>query len=97
MRKKRMKLGINQRELGLHVGVNQSTITKIENGKIRPSYELVYSIFRFLESFEVSSIVLIGDIKVNPVTFDNKSELLSRLSSLMHHRGLSQVPLDDGF
>ena len=71
IRKKRVKLGINQRELGLHVGVNQSTITKIENGKIRPSYELVYSIFRFLESFEDSSIGLIGDIQVTPVTFVN--------------------------
>ncbi len=96
MRKKRVKLGINQRELGLHVGVNQSTITKIENGKIRPSYELVYSIFRFLESFEDSSIGLIGDIQVTPVTFVNKSEQLRRALSMMQNSGFKQLPVKDG-
>ena len=96
IRKKRVKLGINQRELGLHVGVNQSTITKIENGKIRPSYELVYSIFRFLESFEDSSIGLIGDIQVTPVTFVNKSEQLRRALSMMQNRGFKQLPVRDG-
>ena len=90
-----MKLGINQRELGMHVGVNQSTITKIENGKIRPSYELVYSIFRFLESFEDSSIGLIGDIQVTPVIFVDKSEKLRRAISMMQNRGLKQLPVKD--
>src|SRR5437899_9354993 len=96
MRKKRVKLGINQRELGMHVGVNQSTITKIENGKIRPSYELVYSIFRFLESFEDSSISLVGDIQVTPVTFVGKSEQLRRAISIMQNRGFKQLPVKDG-
>ncbi len=96
IRKMRVKLGINQRELGMHVGVNQSTITKIENGKIRPTYQLVYNIFRFLESFEDSSTGLVGDIQVTPVVFVGRREPLRNAISVMQDHGFKQLPVKDG-
>jgi predicted transcriptional regulator len=97
IKKMRTKLGISQRKLSSYVGISQSTITKIENRRIRPSYELVGRIFGFLESFEGNGIGLVGDVQVSPVVFVDKSEKLLRATTLMQQNGFKQLPVLDGY
>ena len=50
--KKRKMLGLTQKELARMAGVSQSSIAKIESGKIDPSYNKVKAIFDVLERME---------------------------------------------
>jgi len=95
IKKTRTKLGITQRKLASHLGVSQSTITKIESGRMNPSYSLVARIFEYLESFESPSIGLVSDIHVSPVVFVYDHDLLRRATSLMQKYGFKQLPVKD--
>lgn len=61
LKKRRIKLGLSQRKFASYLGVSQSTITKIENKKLSPSYELVKKAFDILDSFGSPQIGLAGD------------------------------------
>ena len=49
IRKMRTALGLTQSELALESGISQSTITKIETGNTKASYETVVELFETLE------------------------------------------------
>ena len=96
LKKMRVKLGVSQRKLASHLGVNQSTITKVEKGKIRPSYDLVSRIFDFLGDLNDSSMGLIEDIQVSPVICVNRGDKLRRAISIMQEYGFKQLPVKEG-
>ena len=50
IRKRRKLLDVTQAELAAASGVSQSTITKIEKGRISASYETVVRLFEALDS-----------------------------------------------
>ena len=50
IRKRRKLLDITQAELAAASGVSQSTITKVEKGKISASYETVVKLFETLDA-----------------------------------------------
>ena len=52
IRKRRISLGIPLGELARAVERSDATLSRIERGKIRPSYELVQRIWSFLEERE---------------------------------------------
>ena len=58
LRNLRERQGLTSRELGTVLGVSNSYIIRIENGKKRPSIDLVVKIARF---FNVSTDQLIMD------------------------------------
>jgi len=49
IRKRRLALGISLGELARAVGRSDATLSRIERGKIRPSYDLVQQVLKYLE------------------------------------------------
>lgn len=93
--KLRRKLGLTQRELAKMSGVSQSLISKIERGRISPSYEAVRRIFQALEVARAESGVklLAKDICTKDVICVDVSDPLSKAINLMKKYGISQLPV----
>ncbi len=78
LKKRRTKLGLSQRKLASYLGVSQSTVTKIENRKLSPSYELIRKAFDIMDSFGSPQIGLAGDIAVKKVVSVQDNDLISK-------------------
>ncbi|MCS7132604.1 MAG: CBS domain-containing protein [Aigarchaeota archaeon] len=93
----RRRLGLTQAELARLSGVSQSLISKIEGGKIDPSYEAVKRIFDALELVEAERGrgLTAGDICTREVITINVSDQLGRAIDLMKRHGISQLPVLD--
>lgn len=52
LKKKREELNLTQKEIAKQCGVSQSTIAKIENGRINPSYRIMRKIFTTLQEIK---------------------------------------------
>ncbi len=97
IRRRRQALGIPVRELAREVGRSVATISRIERGRVRPSYELAQAIFGYLERQEgKASPDLKGKDVMNPqvVSLDAESTL-GAAATLMERRGFSQFPVVD--
>ena len=79
----RQKLGLSQTELANIAGVSQSLITKIERGKIEPSYTLVKKIFSVLDEklAQIHKEIIAKDICTKKIAFFGIGEFC-RSSSL---------------
>lgn len=88
---------MTQAELARLSGVSQSLISKIEGGKIDPSYEAVKRIFDALELVEAERGrgLTAGDICTREVITINVSDQLGRAIDLMKRHGISQLPVLD--
>jgi len=99
IRKRRLSLGISLGQLARAVGRSDATMSRIERGQIRPSYELVQRIVSYLEQHEgVASPVLTAADVMNssPVTI-GANAALAQAAQAMDQGSFSQVPvLDDG-
>lgn len=97
--KLRRRLGLTQRELARMSGVSQSLISKIERGRINPSYEAVKRILQALERARAERGVglVARDICTRDVIWVEASDPLSKAIGLMRRYGISQLPvLRDG-
>ena len=98
IRRRRQALGIPVRQVARAVGRSVATISRIERGRIRPSYDLAQSIFRFLEEQEGSAAPLLVAKDVmnpQPVTVLADSPLSAAITVMERH-GFSQLPVSDG-
>ncbi len=95
IKKRRVKLGLNQRKFASYLGVSQSTIAKIESKKLNPSYELVKKAFDILESFGSPQIGLAGDIAVKKVVSVQARDPISKAVQLLQQHGFKQLPVKD--
>ncbi len=98
IRRRRQALGIPVRQVARAVGRSVATISRIERGRIRPSYDLAQSIFRFLEEQEGSAAPLLVAKDVmnpQPVTVMADSPLSAAITVMERH-GFSQLPVSDG-
>ena len=95
IKKMRVRLGISQRRLASSLGISQSMLTKVENRKVKASYDLVARIFEILESFQGPTIGLVSDIQVSPVYFVDKTDPLMFATVLMQKHGFKQLPVKD--
>ncbi len=95
--RRRRALGWTQEELERGSGVPQSEITKIERGRVRPSYHKVISLFRALEKEEAQreGNLLAGDVMTAPVISLAANTKVLDARQLMLKRGISQVPVVD--
>ncbi|MCD6341941.1 MAG: CBS domain-containing protein [Thaumarchaeota archaeon] len=91
----RRRAGLTQKELARLSGVSQSLISKIEQGKINPSYEAVKRILQAIESVraERSRNLIARDICTRKVISVDVSDSLGKAISLMRKYGISQLPV----
>lgn len=95
LKKRRIKLGLSQRKFASYLSISQSTVTKIENRKLSPSYELVKKAFDILDSFGSPQIGLAGDIAVKKVVSVQDNDLISKAVQLLQQHGFKQLPVRD--
>ena len=95
LKKRRLKLGLSQRKFSSYLGVSQSTITKIENRKLSPSYELVRKAYEILDSFGSPQIGLAGDIAVKKIVSVQDDDLISKAVQILQQQGFKQLPVRD--
>ena len=95
IKKRRVKLGLSQRKFASYLGVSQSTVTKIENKKLSPSYELIRKAYDLLDSFGSPQIGLAGDIAVKKVVSLEQDDPISKAVQVMQQHGFKQIPVRD--
>jgi len=95
LKKRRIKLGLSQRKFASYLGVSQSTITKIENKKLNPSYELVKKAYDILDSFGSPQIGLAGDISIKKVVSVQDDDVISKAVQILQQHGFKQLPVRD--
>ena len=97
LRKRRLSLGISLGELARAVGRSDATISRIERGQIRPSYELVQRILRHLEAAEgrLAPPLKAGDVMNRGVVVVDSGSLLTPAAQQMERGGFSQLPVLD--
>ncbi len=95
VKKRRIKLGLSQRKFASYLNVSQSTITKIENKKLNPSYELVKKAFDILDSFGSPQIGLAGDIAMKKVVSVQDDDVISKAVQILQQHGFKQLPVRD--
>jgi predicted transcriptional regulator len=98
IRKRRLSLGVSLGELAQAVGRSDATISRIERGKIRPSYDLVQRIVAFLEAQEGEAaphLTARDVVNANLVTVDGTAGL-AEAAGLMERGGFSQLPVLEG-
>ena len=93
LKKRRVKLGLSQRKFASYLGVSQSTITKIENRKLSPSYELIRKAFDIMDSFVSPQIGLAGDIAVRHVISVQDEDPISKAVQILQEHGFKQLPV----
>lgn len=98
IRKMRKNLDVTQTELSEATGVSQSTIAKIERGRISASYDTVVSLFEALERMKQNNMKDTKAIDVaskNIVTIQS-DEKVHAATELMRSTGFSQLPVLSG-
>jgi predicted transcriptional regulator len=98
IRKRRVSLGISLGELARAIGRSDATLSRIERGQIRPSYDLVQRILSFLEAQEgVAAPHLIARdlMNRNLLTVEGQAQL-GQVAQLMERGAISQVPVLEG-
>jgi len=98
VRKLRKNLGVTQTELSKESGISQSTIAKIEGGKISASYDTVVILFNTLERMRQISMrdMMAADIASKKVITIQSGEKVQMAIELMRSTGFSQLPVLSG-
>jgi len=93
---RRKQLGLTQNELASKCSVSQSLITKIEAGKLIPSYEKAKSIIDILESMGRDNELKAKDIMTRNVISVSPNASLAEAAKLMRGKAVSQLPVLEG-
>ena len=94
IRKRRKMLDITQSELSTASGISQSTITKIEKGRISAGYETVVKLFEALDEMaDRRKGVNIMDIASKDVRFVEDTCTVHEATDLLRTTGISQIPV----
>ncbi len=95
IRKRRAALGIPLGELARAVGRTDATLSRIERGQIRPSYELVQRILAYLEEREgvATPSLRAGDLANRSLVSVDGAAPLAAAVQAMERGGFSQVPV----
>ncbi len=95
IRKRRVALGVPLGELARAVGRSDATLSRIERGKIRPSYELVQRILKYLEEQEglATPRLTVRDIMNRTVVTVDSSATLHVAAQRMEGGAFSQLPV----
>ncbi len=97
IRKRRLSLGLSLGEVARAVGRSNATLSRIERGQIRPSYDLVQRLLGYLEEREgvASPRLTAADVmNQSPVTVDAGASLAAAAQA-MERGAFSQLPVVD--
>jgi len=95
IRKRRISLGISLGELARAVGRSDATLSRIERGQIRPSYEIVQRILAYLEQHETVAAphLTAADVMNRAVVTVASDTLLAQAAAQMDRGAFSQLPV----
>ncbi|HEY6238305.1 MAG TPA: CBS domain-containing protein [Thermoplasmata archaeon] len=95
IRKRRLSLGISLGDLARAVGRSDATLSRIERGQIRPSYELVQRIWGFLDDQEgaVAPHLTASDVMKRDVVTVPGDTPLHDAALQMERGAFSQLPV----
>jgi predicted transcriptional regulator len=99
VRRRRLALGLSLGDLARAVGRSDATLSRIERGQIRPSYDLVQRILSFLEAQEgvATPKLTVADLMSRALTTVGSSAQLTEAARRMESGAFSQLPVvDDG-
>ncbi len=97
IRRRRVSLGISLGELARAVGRSDATLSRIERGQIRPSYELVQRILAYLETQEglTAPRLTVGELMHRPLVTVEPNATLATAAQRMESGAYSQLPVVD--
>ena len=97
IRKRRLSLGIPLGELARAVGRSDATLSRIERGQIRPSYDLVQRIDAYLATHEgiAAPHLRARDILQPTLVTVPADAALTEASQTMENGGFSQLPVSE--
>jgi len=97
IRRRRVALGISLGELARAVGRSDATLSRIERGQIRPSYELVQRILSYLEAQEglATPRLTVGELMHRPLVSVESGATLATAAQRMESGAFSQLPVVD--
>ena len=97
IRMRRKLLDVTQAELAAASGVSQSTITKIEKGKISASYDTVVKLFETLDEMaEKQKEVNLMDIASRDIVSIQDDRSVHDATDILRETGFSQIPVFRG-
>jgi len=99
IRRRRLALGISLGELARAIGRSDATLSRIERGQIRASYELVQRILSYLETQEglMAPRLTVGELMHRPLASVDSNSTLATAAQRMESGAFSQLPVvDDG-
>jgi predicted transcriptional regulator len=98
IRRRRVALGISLGELARAIGRSDATLSRIERGQIRPSYELVQRILSHLETQEglTAPRLTVGELMHRPLVSVDSNAALTAAAERMESGAYSQLPVIDG-
>jgi len=94
----RQKLGLSQTQLAELAGVSQSLITKIERGRIEPSYSIVKKIILVLDErlAYTQKEIIAKDICTKKIAFIKSNDTIDNVIKMMNKHAISQIPVLKG-
>lgn len=97
IRRRRRALGLPLGEVAAAVGRSDATLSRIERGQIRPSYELVQRILAYLEERESALMTRLtaADVMTRPVRTVEGATSLGDAARLMEAHAISQIPVTE--
>ena len=95
LKKLRLQGNLTQRELARRARTTQSTIAKIESGKLEPSLKLARRILNVLND-SIESRINIKNIMASKVLSFSPSKQLKEAIEIMRNKAFSQVPIIQG-
>ena len=97
IRKRRKMLDITQSELAAASGISQSTITKVEQGKISASYNTVVKLFETVDQMgDRKKEIPIMDIATRDIVSVQEDSGVPEALEILKETGFSQMPVFRG-
>ena len=98
IKKRREKLGFNQKEFAKLCDIPPSLLNMIEKGNASPSYQNLVNIFNILEQEtekRIDKLITAGKICIKNPTTVKKHDLVEDVIKKMKSRDFSQIPVVD--
>ena len=96
IRRRRERLGISQHKLAKDLRISQSTVAKIESGKINPTYKIVERIFGHLSSLHSVGMGTAGEVASKPVLAVREGTSVAEAVKTLQKHGFKQLPVLNG-
>ena len=93
LKKIRMKLGLTQAEFAKLANISQSMVTKIESGRLDPTYSKVKQIEQVFSSLSHKNEKTADHIMTKKIIQVKSTEKINKLIEVMSKRSISQIPV----